>query len=44
MTPFDAAGKEAFWKTLWEKQKLLVQAISPFPTMFSILSKTEIII
>ena len=22
-------------KTLWEKEKLLVQAISPFPTMFS---------
>ena len=31
-------------KTLWEKEKLLVQAISPFPTMFSTLSKTEIII
>ena len=29
-------------KTLWEKEKLLVQAISPFPTMFSTLSKTEI--
>ena len=26
------------------KEKLLVQAISPFPTMFSTLSKTEIII
>ena len=43
---------DAFWqvwetsllKTLWEKEKLLVQAISPFPTLFSTLSKTEIII
>ena len=33
MTPFDASGKKAF-----------VQAISPFLTMFSTLSKTEIII
>ena len=31
-------------KTLWETEKLLVQAISPFPTMFSTLSNTEIII
>ena len=31
-------------KTLWEKEKLLVQAISPFPTMFSTRSKTGIII
>ena len=31
-------------KTLWEKEKLLVQAISHFPTMFSTLSKTEITI
>ena len=30
-------------KTLWEKEKLLLEAISPFPTMFSTLSKTEII-
>ena len=44
MTPFDASGREAFWKALWEKEKLLVQAISPFPTLFSTLSKTEIII
>ena len=28
----------------WEKEKLLLQAISPFPTMFSTISKTEIII
>ena len=31
-------------KTLWEKEKLLVQAISPFLTTFSTLSKAEIII
>ena len=31
-------------KTLWEKEKLLVQAISPFPTIFSTLLKTEHII
>ena len=36
MTPFDGSGKEAFLKTLWEKEKL--------PTMFSTLSKTEITI
>ena len=37
-------GKETFLKTLWEKEKLLVQAISPFHTRFSTLSKTEMII
>ena len=42
MTPFDGSGKEDL-KTLREREKLLVQAISPFPTMFSTLSKTEII-
>ena len=42
MTHFDGSGKEAFLKTVWEKEKLLVQAISPFCTMFSPLSKTEI--
>ena len=31
-------------KTYLEKEKLLEQAISPFPTMFSTLPKTEIII
>ena len=36
-------GKKPF-ETLWEKEKLLVQAISTFLTMFSPLSKTEIII
>ena len=44
MTTFDGSGKEVFLKTLWEKEKLLVQAISPYPTMFSTLSKTEITI
>ena len=31
-------------KTLWKKEKVLVQTISPFPTMFSTLSYTEITI
>ena len=44
MTPFDTSRKRSLLKTLWEKEKLLVQAISPFPTVFSTLSKTEIII
>ena len=44
MTPFDAYGEKSPLKTLWEKEKLLVQAIYPFPTMFSTLSKTEITI
>ena len=34
MTPFDAPGKQAFWKQ-WEKEKLLVREISPFPKVFS---------
>ena len=37
-------SERSLLKTLWEKEKLLVQAISPFPTMFSTISKTEIII
>ena len=40
--PFE--NKRSLLKTLWEKEELLVQAISPFPTMFSTLSKTEVII
>ena len=36
--------KRSLLKTLWEKEKLLVQAISPFHTLYSTLSKTEIII
>ena len=43
MTPFDGSEKEAFWKQ-WTKEKLLVQSISPFPTMFSTISKTDTII
>ena len=43
-TPFDVSEKRSLLKTLWEKEKLFVQAISPFPTMFSTVSKTEIII
>ena len=41
MTPFGMSGKEELSKTLWEREKLLVQAISPFPKMLSTLSKTE---
>ena len=45
-------NNDTFWRlwekslleALWEEEKLLVQAISPFPTMFSTLPKTEIII
>ena len=31
-------------KTWWEREKMLVTAFSPFPTMFSILSKIKIIV
>ena len=44
MAPFDRVWERSLLKTLWEKEKLLIQAISPFPKMFSSLSKTEIII
>ena len=46
MTPFDDLGKKPFEETLLKKEKLLIQAISPFLTMFFFftLSKTEIII
>ena len=45
-------NNDTFWrvwessllKTLWQLEKLLVLAISPLPTMFSALSKTEITI
>ena len=40
---FDRSGNQDFG-ALQEKEKLLVQAISPLRTMFSALSKTEIII
>ena len=43
MTPLDGSGKSLL-KTLRVKEKLLVQAISPFPTIFSTLSNIEIII
>ena len=35
MTPFDAPGKQAFCKTLWEKEELLITSNSSFPTVFS---------
>ena len=43
---FYCVGMKRVWersllKTLRKKEKLLVQAISPFPTMFSTLSKTK---
>ena len=41
---FRRLWERSLLKTLREKEKLLVQAISPLPTMFSTLSKTEIII
>ena len=41
---FRLVWQRSLLKTLWEEEKLLVQAISPFPTMFSTLSKTEIIV
>ena len=44
MTPFETSKEWSLLKTLWEKEKLPVQAISPFPTMFFTLPKTEIII
>ena len=45
-------NNDTFWwvwersllKTLWKKKKLPVQGISPLPIMFSVLSKTKIII
>ena len=30
MTPFDTSGKEAFFKTGWEKEKMLVTSIFSF--------------
>ena len=41
---FGCVWERSLLKTLWEKEKLLVQAISPLPTMFSPLSTTEITI
>ena len=42
MTPFDGSGKEAFLKTLWEKEKWLVQAISSFPAMFLVYQRQKL--
>ena len=36
--------EKIFWKTLWEKEKMLETSIFSFSTVFSTLSKTEIII
>ena len=35
MTPFDDPEKQAFLKTLWEKEKLLVTSNFSFSTVFS---------
>ena len=44
MKPSDVSGKEAFSKHCGKKRKCWKPAFSPFPTMYSTLSKTEIII
>ena len=33
--------KKRVFETLWEKEKMLVPAFSPFPTRFSTISKIE---
>ena len=35
MTPFDAPGKEAFWKHCGKRRNCSYRAISPFPAVFS---------
>ena len=35
MTPFDAPGKQTFWKHCGKRRNCLLRAISPFPTVFS---------
>ena len=35
MTPFDAPGKQAFWKHYGKRRNCSQWAISPFPTVFS---------
>ena len=35
MTPFDAPGKQAFWKHCGKRRNCSLRAISPFPTVFS---------
>ena len=44
VTPFDVSGKAAVLKHCGKKEKLLVQTVFPFPTMFSALWKLEITI
>ena len=44
MTPFDASRKEAFSKHCEKRRNCLYKQISPFSTIFSTVSKTEIII
>ena len=44
MTTFDVSGKQAFSKHCGKRRKCWKPAFSPFPTMFSALSKTKIII
>ena len=36
--------RRSILKTLWEKEKKLIKAFSPLPTMFSTLSKTNFIV
>ena len=38
LKPVPTQWERSLLKTLWEKEKFLVRAISPFPTMFSSLS------
>ena len=35
MTPFDAPGKQAFWKHCGKRRNCSLRAISPFPSAFS---------
>ena len=44
MAPFDTSRKEAFLKHCGKRRNCLNKQFLPFPTMFSTLSKTEIII
>ena len=52
MTPFDAPGKQAFLKTLWEKKKLLVTSnfsfihivFYPFRELSAIFIKFKIVV
>ena len=52
MTPFDTPGKQAFLKTLWEKEKLLVTSnfsfthsvFYPFRELSAIFIKFKIVV